>query len=102
MRHLTSFLILTCVLVLSGAALAEESTLPKTNAEQLKDACTKAGGKFSQDAKSIGCGTNCQGGPGTDCTVYCPIDQKCTAQVIGARRPHSVAEALTKPESRRR
>ncbi len=102
MRHLTSFLILTCVLALSGATLAEESTLPKTNAEQLKSACDKAGGKFSQDTKSIGCGTNCQGGPGTDCTVYCPIDQKCTAQVIGARRPHSVAEALTKPEQRRR
>ena len=67
-----------------------------------QDACAKAGGKFSQDAKSIGCGTNCQGGPGTDCTVYCPTDQKCTAQVIGARRPRSVAEALTKPESRRR
>ena len=80
----------------------KKSTLPKTNAEQLKSACDKAGGKFSQDTKSIGCGTNCQGGPGTDCTVYCPIDQKCTAQVIGARRPHSVAEALTKPEQRRR
>ena len=102
MRHLTSFLLLACVLALSGAALAEESTLPKTSAEQLKDACAKAGGKFSQDAKSIGCGTNCQGGPGTDCTVYCPTDQKCTAQVIGARRPRSVAEALTKPEPRRR
>ena len=102
MRHLTSFLLLACVLALSGAARAEESTLPKTSAEQLKDACAKASGKFSQDAKSIGCGTNCQGGPGTDCTVYCPTDQKCTAQVIGARRPRSVAEALTKPESRRR
>ena len=102
MRHLISLLILTGALAHSGATLAEESTLPKTNAEQLKSACDKAGGKFSQDAKSIGCGTNCQGGPGTDCTVYCPIDQKCTAQVIGARRPRSVAEALTKPEQRRR
>ena len=102
MRHLTSFLIVACVLALSGVALAEVSTLPKTNAEQLKDICTKAGGKFSQDAKSIGCGTNCQGGPGTDCTVFCPTDQKCTAQVIGARRPRSVAEALTKPEPHRR
>jgi hypothetical protein len=99
-QHLMSFLILTGAL--SGAALAEETTLPRTNAEQLKSACTSAGGKFAQDAKGIGCGTNCQGGPGTDCTVYCPTDQKCTAQVIGARRPRSVAEALTKPEGRRR
>jgi hypothetical protein len=101
-RHLTSLLILAGALALGGAALAGDVTLPKTNAEQLKSDCTKAGGKFSQDAKSIGCGTNCQGGPGTDCTVYCPIDQKCTAQVIGARRPRSVAEALTKPEQHRR
>ena len=54
MRHLTSFLILACVLALGGVARAEESTLPKTSAEQLKDVCAKAGGKFSQDAKSIG------------------------------------------------
>jgi hypothetical protein len=101
-RHPTSLLILIGVLAYGGAALAEESTLPKTNAEQLKSACAAAGGKFSQDAKSIGCGTNCHGGPGTDCTVYCPIDQKCTAQVIGARHPRSVAEALTKPEQHRR
>ena len=67
MRHLISLLILTGALAHSGATLAEESTLPKT-----------------------------------DCTVYCPIDQKCTAQVIGARRPRSVAEALTKPEPHRR
>jgi len=101
-RHLISLLILTGILAQSGAAFAEESTLPKTNAEQLKSACAKAGGKFSQDAKGYGCGTDCHGGPSTDCTVYCPIDQKCTAQVIGARRPRSVAEALTKQEGHRR
>jgi hypothetical protein len=99
-RHLISILILTGAL--SGAALAAEVTLPKTTADQLKDACTKAGGRFSQDASGYDCGTNCQGGPSTDCTVHCAADQKCTAQVIGARRPRSVAEALTKPEARRR
>ena len=97
-RHLTALLILTGALALSGAALARDLTLPKTSAEQLKSVCDSAGGKFSQDAKSSGCGTDCHGGPGTDCTVYCPVDQKCSAQVIGARRPRSVAEALTKPE----
>jgi len=101
-RHLIFLLILTGAFAHSRTALAEEFTLPKTNLEQLKSACNGAGGKFSQDAKGIECGTNCQGGPGTDCTVYCPTDQKCTAQVIGARRPRSVAEALTKPERRRR
>ena len=102
MRHLTAFLVLAAALALSGAALARDLTFPKTTAEQLKSACDKAGGKFSQSAKDYGCGTDCKGGPGTDCTVFCPADQKCTAQVIGARRPRSVAEALTKPERHRR
>jgi hypothetical protein len=101
-RHLTTLLILTGAVAFSGATLAKDLTLPKTSAEQLKSACDSAGGKFSQDAKGIGCGTNCHGGPGTDCTVYCPVEQKCDAQVIGARRPRSVAEALTKPEPRHR
>jgi hypothetical protein len=101
-RHLTALLVLTGALALNGAALASDLTLPKTNAEALKSACDKAGGKFSQDAKGYGCGTDCQGGSGTDCTVYCEAGQKCTAQVIGARRPRSVAEALTKPEGHRR
>jgi hypothetical protein len=101
-RHLISLIILGGALACSGAALAGDVTLPKTSADQLKDACTKAGGKFSQDAKGYDCGTNCQGGPSTDCIVHCTADQKCTAQVIGARRPRSVAEALTKPEARRR
>jgi hypothetical protein len=92
-----ALLILTGSLALSGASLARDITLPKTTAEELKGTCDKAGGKFSQDHNGYGCGTNCQGGPGTDCIVFCKTDRKCVAQVIGARRPHSVAEALTKP-----
>ena len=102
MRHLTYLLILTGSLALGGAALARDLTLPKTTPEQLKDACTKAGGKFSQDASGYDCGTDCNGKPSTDCTVHCTADQKCVAQVIGARRPRSVAEALTKPERKGR
>ncbi|MCK9919673.1 hypothetical protein MXD81_62155 [Microbacteriaceae bacterium K1510] len=102
MRHLTALLILTGALALNGAALARDLTLPKTSTDQLKSACDKAGGKFSQDAKGYGCGTDCAGAPGTDCTVFCPADTKCTAQVIGARRPRSVADALTTPKGRRK
>lgn len=102
MRHLTAVLILTGVSALTGAALARDLTLPKTSTDQLKNACDKAGGKFSQDTKGYGCGTDCTGGPGTDCTVFCSADQKCTAQVIGARRPRSVADALTTPQRHRR
>lgn len=102
MRHLPLLLILTGAFALSGAALAGEVNLPKTNVDQIKSACTKAGGKFSQDDKGYGCGTDCRGGPSTDCTVYCTADQKCTAQVIGARRPRNVADALTTPGQRRR
>ncbi len=72
-------------------------TLPKTTADALKSACDKAGGKFSQSATLYGCGTDCAGKPGTDCTVTCSADKKCTAQVVGGRRPRSVADALMKP-----
>ena len=97
MRHPTALLVLIGALALSGAAFARDITLPKTSSEALRTACDKAGGKFSQDTHGYGCGTDCAGGPGTDCTVYCPAGEKCTAQVIGGRRPHSVAAALTKP-----
>jgi hypothetical protein len=107
LRHLfassiAALFILTGGLALSGAAQARDLTLPKTSADQLKKACDKAGGKFSQDARGYGCGTDCAGKAGTDCTVFCPTDSKCTAQVIGARRPRSVADALTKPQRGRR
>ena len=105
MRHpialpvLTGALVLSLVLFLALGApsLARDLTLPKTTAEALQAACTKAGGKFSQDAHGYGCGTDCAGGPGTDCIVHCAAEQKCTAQMIGARRARSVADALTKP-----
>ncbi len=97
MRHLIAYLVLTGVLAFNSAAFGRDITLPKTGAEALKSACDKAGGKFSQDAKGYGCGTNCQGGAGTDCVVHCDAGQKCTAQVIGARRPRSIADALSKP-----
>ncbi len=102
MRHLTALLILTGALALGGAAHARDLTLPKTGADELKSACAKAGGRFSQDPRGYDCGTDCQGGPGTDCIVHCAARQKCTAQVIGGRRPHSVAEALSKPARHRR
>jgi hypothetical protein len=100
-RTLTALTILTSALALTVAlaapSLARDLTLPKTTADALKAACAKAGGKFSQDDHGYGCGTDCAGGASTDCTVYCTAGQTCTAQVIGARRPRSVADALTKP-----
>ena len=100
MRTITALLVLTGALALSGAALARDITLAKTGVDELKSACAKAAGKFSQDAKGYGCGTNCLGGPGTDCIVHCVTNEKCSAQVIGARHPRSVAEALSKPAKR--
>jgi hypothetical protein len=101
-QHPIALLILTGALALSGVAVAKDLTLPKTSADAIKSACEKAGGKFSQDDRGYGCGTDCHGDPGTDCFVYCQTGEKCTAQVIGGRRPHSVAAALTKPERHRR
>jgi hypothetical protein len=95
-------LVLTGALVFGGVALAKDITLPKMDVGALKGACEKAQGRFSLGTKGYGCGTNCRGGPGTDCIVHCTDGEKCTAQVLGARRPHSVADALTKPERRRR
>lgn len=97
MRSLIAFLILAA---LATPAAAGDITLPKTAADTLKSACDKAGGKFSQGGNIYGCGTDCAGKPGTDCTVTCMPDKKCTAQVVGGRRPRSVADALTKPVRR--
>lgn len=102
MRHPIILLILTGALAFTGTALARDMTLPKTDADALKALCAKAGGSFSTGPRGYGCGTDCKGGPGTDCIVHCAADTKCTAQVIGGRRPRSIAEALTKPERHRR
>jgi hypothetical protein len=102
LRHSTALLILIGALALSAPSSARDITLPKTSVEEIKSACAKAGGRFSQDAGGYDCATDCQGGPGTDCIVHCKAGQRCVAQVIGGRRPHSVAEALTKPARHRR
>jgi hypothetical protein len=97
MRNPIVLLILTGALAFSGAALARDLTLPKTGADALKAVCEKAGGSFSTGPRGYGCGTDCKGGPGTECIVHCATDKKCIAQVIGGRRPHSVAQALNRP-----
>lgn len=97
MRSVTALVILAAALALGAPSLASDLRLPKTTVEQLKTACDKAGGKFSQGDNIYGCGTDCAGKPGTDCTVNCVPDKPCTAQVIGGRRPRTVADALTKP-----
>ena len=97
MRYSTVLFVLTGALVAGAPSRASDLTLPKTAAAALKSACDKAGGKFSQGDNIYGCGTDCAGKPGTDCMVTCRTDKKCTAQVIGGRRPRSVADALTKP-----
>ncbi len=100
MRILSALLILNATLALALPASARDLTFPKTTADQLKAACDRAGGQFSQGDRNYGCGTDCQGKPGTDCMVNCTATQKCTAQVVGGRRPRSIADALTKPGTR--
>jgi hypothetical protein len=89
--------ILLGTLALAGPASAKDIYLPKCTVDELKSVCAKVGGKFSQDAHGFGCGTNCKGGPGTDCIVFCQPDKKCVAQVIGSRRPKSIESALQAP-----
>ncbi len=85
----TAPLVLICILGFSGPALARDLSMHKHSVEEIKSICDKAGGKFSQDARIYGCGTDCHGGPGTDCIVSCKTDQSCVAQVIGGRRPNN-------------
>ena len=96
MRVSSAIILLTVTLGLTGPSVAREIHLKKQTIDQIKSVCDKVGGKFSQDSRGYGCGTDCKGGPGTACIVYCPTDHRCIAQVIGARRPHSVQSALEK------
>jgi hypothetical protein len=83
-------------------ANAAEVSLQKSSADELKAVCQKVGGSFSTDNSGYGCGTNCNGASGTDCTVFCPTSGKrCTAQVTGARRPKTAELALA-PKSARK
>jgi hypothetical protein len=98
-RHATALLILT--FALGGPAWAKDITLAKTSVEEMKGACEKAGGSFSQDATMYGCGTDCHGGPGTACIVNCRPEQKCIAQVSGGgRTPRNIPDALLRSKRR--
>ena len=97
MRSLPATFILIGVLWSAGLASANEVSIHKYTADEIKSACGKAGGSFSQDAAGYGCGTNCHGGPGTDCLVSCKNGQACVAQVIGRRRPTNLLTALQAP-----
>jgi hypothetical protein len=83
------------------SCFAREVSIGKHTADEVKRVCDKAGGKFSQDATGHYCGTNCHGGPGTDCTVGCKTGQACIAQVIGSRRPTTLVNALENPAASR-
>jgi hypothetical protein len=89
-------------LSLSGSSWASEVSMHKHSAEELKAVCNKVGGSFSQDAGGYGCGTDCQGKPGTDCIVSCKNGQPCFAQGIGRRRPTSLLNALQVPTHAKR
>ena len=97
MRSLAIALILVGVLGLSVSSFARDVSIGKHSAEEVKSVCDKVGGKFSQDATGHYCGTNCHGGPGTDCVVGCKTGESCIAQVIGSRRPTTLVNALEAP-----
>jgi hypothetical protein len=97
MRSLAIALILIGVLGLNVSSFARDVSIGKHSAEEVKSVCDKVGGKFSQDATGHYCGTNCHGGPGTDCVVGCKTGESCIAQVIGSRRPTTLVNALEAP-----
>jgi hypothetical protein len=97
-RNLTVFLVLIGIFGLGvDLSRASDMAMHKYTAEELKSVCDKAGGRFSQDAGGYGCGTNCQGKPGTDCVIGCKNnDKNCFAQVPGRARPTSPLNALVR------
>jgi hypothetical protein len=97
-RHLIIPTILLGIIGFSTPCFASDIYLGKHTAADLEAICTKAGGKFSQGSGGYGCGTDCHGGVGTACSVYCPTGEKCVAQVMGGRRPRHVLDALTGPK----
>ena len=101
MRRLTALLVVSGTLLVAGAAFARDLKLPKTSADELQKICTSVGGSFSPGTDRYGCGTDCKGGKGTDCLVTCSPDKPCTAQIIGARRPRTVEQALAPGKKKR-
>jgi len=94
MRAAVAGMTLLTIAILAHPAFAAEVRIGKHSPEELKAVCQKLGGSFSQDAGAYACGTDCAGGPGTDCSVFCKTGSACTAQVIGSRRPKTLEQAL--------
>src|SRR3954464_3694898 len=90
-------------LVLAAApAVASEVSFQKSAPDDLKAVCQKVGGSFSTDNSGYGCGTDCKGASGTDCTVFCSATGKpCPAQVAGAPRPKTAEQALAVKSGRK-
>jgi hypothetical protein len=98
----TAFACLIALAFAASSASAAEVNLKKSSSDELKAVCEKVGGSFSTDSGGYGCGTDCKGASGTDCTVFCSVSGKsCTAQVIGSRRPKTAELALA-PKSGRK
>jgi hypothetical protein len=96
-RKLIAALVLMIAFGFGGSSLASDIPMHKHTADEVKSVCAKAGGSFSQEPGDYSCGTDCHGGPGTDCVVFCKTDQNCVAQVIGGRRPATLLSALKAP-----
>ena len=100
MRYFLALLTVALAVGFANVSFANDVKLRKYTADDVKGACAKVGGKFSQDDSGYGCGTTCHGAPGTDCTVFCKAGEACYAQVIGARRPRDLVGALRLPPGR--
>ena len=97
------FFVSSVAMLVAGSSLAAEVNIKLYSADDMKTACQKVGGSFSQDNSGYGCGTDCRGGAGTDCTVFCPSNAKrCTVQVGGSRRPKTFEQALAPNAGRKK
>jgi len=65
------------------------------SASEIKGACDKAGGTFTQDSGGYGCTTNCTASYG--CTVGCTNKGKCTGDVPLRGRPSGTLGGILHP-----
>src|SRR4051794_35235681 len=91
MRSVHAILLASGLVALSAApAASTEVKMGKHTSSEIKNACDKAGGTYTEDPGGYGCATNCHGGPGGACVVGCKSNHQCTGEVPLRTTPASV------------
>jgi hypothetical protein len=99
MRSIAIFIVAAGALAFaSNQAFARLVSISGTHGKsEIRSACGKAGGVYSEDPGGYGCTTNCSGG---QCTVGCKNNGKCNGSVPGRTQPsHTLNGILRAPSA---